>query len=169
MKKLVIQLFVGIFLLCCGFQAVAQTPITEYKEKLNSLSDDNPHILDGIINGAPSMLFINAEEMPGDYRGSGMPYKMMMLHEPSDLMPLLNAYEGQLDGLQVINIEWKGEEQYLFPINTLSKLPGLKYVYIRSEQQLTKQVVESSFPELIKMLEGQDQVEILYFTMEKPG
>lgn len=169
MKNLVLRFSGLVFLLCFGFYAHAQTPITEYTEKLNSMSDTEPYILDGIINGAPSMVFINAEGTPADYRGPGMPFKMMMLHKPSDLVPILNAYNGQLDGLQVVNIEWVNGDHYTFPMDMLAKLPGLEYVYIRSHEQLSEHMVRSSFQELVNRLQGETKVEILYFTMEKPG
>jgi len=158
----------SVLSLCFLGKAQAQTSITEYQTKLNSLPDTQAQLLNGVVNGAPSMVFINAENTPAVYQRPGEQIKMMMLHEPSDLVTLLDAYDGQLDAVTVINIEWNGTDTFTFPTDLLSKLPGLGYVYIRSYQNLSKPMIENTFQGLIQQLK-QTEVEILYFTMEQPG
>jgi hypothetical protein len=159
-----------VFVLCLGFKVQAQSlAITEYNAKLNSLTDMEEEILDDLVNGAPSMIFINTDSnQPEAYQPSGEQIKMIMLNKPSDVTPLLNAYKGQLNGVRVINIEWNGTDSFTFPTNFLAELPSVQYVYIRSYQDLSKAKIESAFQRLIQQLSEEMEVEILYSTMEQP-
>lgn len=157
----------AVFALCFGFKAQAQkkTEITEYNIKLNNIPDTQAQLLNGLVNGAPSMIFINADNMPSVYKRPGEQIKMMMLQMPSHLDPLLEAYNGQLDAVKIINIEWNGTDTFTFPTDLLSKLSGLDYVYIGSYQNLSKPMVENAFQGLIQQL-NQTEIEILYFVMQ---
>lgn len=161
----------AVFALCFGFKAQAQKKpeITEYNIKLNSLPDTQAQLLNSLVNGAPSMIFINGENKPTVYQRSGEQIKMMMLQMPSHLVPLLDAYKGELDALKVINIEWNGTDNFTFPTDFLAKLPSVEYVYIRSYQNLSQQIIENNFQQLVAQInQGANEAEILYSIMEQP-
>lgn len=158
-----------VFVLCLGFKAQAQSLITDYNVKLSGLPEMQAKILHGLVNGAPSMIFINNENAPAVYQRSGEQIKMMMLNKPSDLTSLLNTFKEELNALKVINIEWNGTDTFTFPMDFLAKLPSVEYVYIRSYQSLSQKIIENNFKQLLAQInQGANEVEILYSVMEQP-
>lgn len=172
MKKLVIQLFVGMFLLCCGFQAVAQTPITEYKEKIADLSAISPtaaQILDNRINGVSGAVFVNAEGQADKYEVAGEVLKVMYLKTANDFTSLTNANGNALQTISVLHIEWDAVWTFTFPQNLKTILPDLEFVYIRSYENLTSSLIANAFQTLLTNLDyDEDGIEVLFTTMEQP-
>jgi len=167
MKNISIYIIL-VFALCFGLKAQAQQPvIMEYSAKLAGLSELQAQLLDGLINGASSMVFIDSEGSPDIYQRGDEQVKKIMLRRPSEFDSIVKTYGDQLAGVQVINIEWNGTDVFTFPTNTMSTLPNLEYVHIRSYQNLSPQTITRGFQGLVVLMENSEDIEVLYSITEE--
>ena len=160
----------AVFALCFGFKAQAQSFITEYNTKLNSLPKIHAQLLNNLINGAPSSLYVNNDNEPAIFQRPEHHYsKMMYINKQSDFGLLAKAYSNHLSNIEVINIEWNGTDVFDFSNSVLSQFSNLQYIYIRSYQNLSQQIIENNFQQLVAQInQGANEVEILYSVMEQP-
>lgn len=167
MKKISTYIIL-VFALCLGFNAQAQQPvITEYSAKLNSLSEIQAESLDKLINGEQGGLYVNEDGKPEMYQDADNPPKTMFIHKPADLILLAEAYPNQLSKIELINIGWNDNEMFDIPSNALSKLSKLRYIFVRSNMELSKQSIEKNLLLLLTTIKSLANVEILYSGVEQ--
>lgn len=167
MKKAILYITMS-FALCFTFKAQAQNAVTDYNIKLNSLQNTQAEMLNNIINGPQSSVFVNNEQQSKIYIRSGAQVNTVFVKNPSDFTLLSGTYANEMNTVKVLNIEWNSSDTFSFPNDLLSVLPNLEYVYIRSYQNLSKQTIETSFQSLLALLSSKSGIEVLYTTMEQP-
>ena len=167
MKKLVIQLFVGIFLLCCGFQAVAQTPITEFKEKRRSLSEEQFEAFNQLFSEKLGSIYVdeNGQAQSSDIKGDQA--KLMIVNHNEDFEVLRTTFSNQLHAVEAIQLSWNGQDDIILPSDLLPMLSGLRYIVVSSNQILNSEIVRDNLPVLLTSLSASQQVEVLYNGMEQ--
>lgn len=162
-----IQYILLVFLLCFGIKAQAQI-VTAYEAKLRSLSTIETGKLDHLVNGAPSSMFVTFENEAKVYYGNGDLVLGMSIAKVADITQLATTFENKLNEIEIINIEWDGQEEIVLPIALLNKMSNLKYIYIRSYQVLNESLIQSRFQNMMNILREKENVEVLYYTMEQP-
>ncbi len=165
-----IQYILVVFVLFLGFQVQAQNTITAYEIKLSSLSTTEAEKLDYLANGAPSSMFVTRDNEAKINRSTNITTIVeMTLVKPSDFTKLVNAFENNLAEIEIINIEWDGQEDWAISNVILQKMEHLKYIYIRSYQPLNASIIQSRLQNLMNALEEKANVEVLFYTMKQPS
>ncbi|TDQ76047.1 hypothetical protein [Sphingobacterium yanglingense] len=155
--------------LCFVFKAQAQNPITAYHTKLESLSEAEAEKLAYLANGTPASMYVAGENEPIIHRVDSEPVVNMSVTKSSDFKELSSAFNASLKDILFINVEWNGEENMVIPEYVLSKLANLKYIYVRSYEQLNPAVIQDRFADMLQILKNYPGVEVLYQTMEQPS
>lgn len=164
MKNKVLYILVA---LCAGFSAQAQqVVITEYSVKLKSLSEAQVESLDHLINGEQGSLYVD-DDKPEIYQKMGNMPKTMFINKATDLNLLTGTYLDKLSAIEVIHVVWNNPEPFDIPSNALSKLSKLNYIFVSSNQELSKQIIESNLPSLLKKVRSFANLEILYSGVEQ--
>lgn len=167
MKNLVIQLFVGLFLLCSGFQAVAQTPITEYKEKRRNLSGKQLDAFNQLFLEKLGSIYVDEDGQAQRSDKHGDQAKLMIVNHPEDFKVFLTAFSGQLHAVEAIQLGWDGQGAIVFPAELLTMLTGLRYIVVRSSRVLNSEIVGENLPLLLTGLSASQHIQILYSGMEQ--
>lgn len=167
-----IQFFLNIFLvfvLCFGFKAQSQNKITDLDTKLTTLSTVESEHLDYFIYGMPSSMFVTYQNEAKLYYTESDIVLKMSIEKSEDFSMLATAFEQKLGGLVVIDIEWDGQSNITIPVDLLSKMKHLRYVYIRSYISMDEATVRSRFQNMLDQLSTKANVEVVYHTMEQPS
>ncbi|SKC11854.1 hypothetical protein SAMN05660841_04352 [Sphingobacterium nematocida] len=171
MKSNIIYI-VLLFALCFGFKAQAQkVKITEYGDKIAGLaSEEEKETLDKLINGLPNSIYVNKDNKAQIFQRGDKIIESMSLRKSEDLEILEKVFVNMFKDIKIIEIEWNATDSFvLLNRNFLSQFPTLKYIYIKSYENLSQQFVESQFPTLIEYLRDGVGVEVIYVTMEQPN
>ena len=159
-----------ICVLCFGFKAQAQNlAITEYHNKLESLATDQSEELERLVNGAPRFIFMDGLEGPSEFERLGVPIEKMLINNSDDFMELAKSFPNALVSIKLLEIVWNGNAAFQMPKDILRSLTDLRFVYIRSYEELSIGLIQSNFQNLLQQLEiNNREVEVLYYTMEQP-
>lgn len=167
-----VSYIVLFFALCFGLKAQAQkVKITEYGDKIASLGpSEEKETLDKLINGLPNSIYVNKDNKAEVFqRGDGL-IESMSLRKLEDVEILEKTYAKTFKHIKIIEMEWNSKDSFvLLNRNFLSQFPMLKYIYIKSYENLSDQLVESQFPALIEYLRDGVGVEVIYVTMGQPN
>lgn len=170
MKKSIINI-VLFFSLCFGIKSQAQMLVTEYKDKLSSLPEIHGKLLDNLINGAPSSIYVSNDNIAALFQQQEQYYpRMMFVTKPSDLNLLAQSYPSHIARIEVINILWNGSDVFEISSDLAVKLSdsNLQFIYIQSNQNLSKQLIENHFQQLIGQVDSLNgDVEILYSVIKQ--
>lgn len=156
------------FVLCFSFKTKAQNSIEEFKYKKSNLSIKEAQELDFLIKGGKGYMFITKDKEVlsyPDYKG----IKRVDIKSSNDLNVITKASNVNIESIIAINIEWNGDEVFLIEEDVLQKFSALKYVYIRSYKDLSKELIEQMFYKLFELLKEHKNVIVLYETMEQPS
>ncbi|MBB1140062.1 hypothetical protein [Myroides sp. WP-1] len=135
----------GLFtlFLCFGFKAQAQR-VVAYQTKLSELT----------VEQAQEFSAFLAE----DYNDHFVNFRAF---QNTDL---------EVEEIAVIDLKWNGQDVITLPTRSIQRMSKLKYIYLRSHQVMDDNYVKQRFSALIRQLERLgNEVEIVYFIMEKPN
>ncbi len=155
-------LFLCFFCLFYNINAQEIT-IQEINDRINNTSQSESVQIKYLAYGAPNSIFVNAENGPSKFLRNNQSVDEINAKGSNDVSTLSQFYTNDLDKVQIITINLGHQEPPTLSEETLSKLPDLKYVYIRSEQKLSKNTIENKFKDLIALLTTKrNDVIILY-------
>lgn len=157
-----------IFALCFGFKAQAQN-IIGYQTKLDNLGSEQADQLIHLVNGPSTTIFVTEQDKADIFKGNTTQVTIMKINQSSDFDKLTQQFGQQLNEVVVLDIEWDGKEELVIPGVLLEQMSNLKYIYIRSYEMLNTSVIQNRFSNLINQLNGNANVEVLYYTMEQPS
>ncbi|MDR0228490.1 MAG: hypothetical protein LBI72_05430 [Flavobacteriaceae bacterium] len=157
-----------ILVLCFGFKAQAQN-IVAYETKLKSLSNVKADELNHLVNGATTAIFVTEQNAPELYIGKAVGVSVMRVRHTSDFVKLESQFKDVVKEVTLLDVEWNGKEEIILPVGLLEKMSNLKYIYIRSYDYLDSTVIKNKFSVLIKQLQDNLTIEVLFYTMEKPS
>lgn len=164
-----IQYILVVFVLFLGFQVQAQNTITAYETKRSSLSNVESIQLNSLINGASTFIAITDQNQAEIYKGNTNTVSTMKVTQSSDFAKLAQSFEDKLAEIKVLSIDWNGQEEIVLPTALLNRMSNLKYIYIRSYEIVNPIIIQNKFSSLLNQLDENTQVEVLFYTMEKPS
>lgn len=139
--KYIFSLFT--LLLCFVFRAQAQR-VVAYQTKLSELTVEQAREFSVLLAGDYNDYFVN-------------------------FRALQNTTQ-EIETIALVDLKWNGQDVIVLPASSMSRMQGLRYIYLRSPLAMDDDFVRLRFAALIRQLERlSNDVEIVYSTMEKPN
>jgi len=166
--KSLFKYIIIVFVLCFGFKTQAQTSIEEFKYKKSNLSSKESQELDFLINGGEGYMFITKDKQVISFPGKDG-ITRLDINSSNDFTELTKGFTANMTSVIAINIQWDGNEEIVLEEQFLQKISDLKYIYIRSYTDLSKDLIQQKFYKLLEQLNKHKNVIVLYETMEQPS
>lgn len=142
MKQIYIFSLFALFL-CFGFKAQAQR-VVAYQTKISELPVEQASAFSAFLAGDYNEHFVN-------FRA-------------------LRDTTQEVETIAVVDLKWNGQDVITLPAHCMQRMQHLQYIYLRSTQVMDDALVRQRFAALIRQLERmENEVEIVYSTMEKPN
>lgn len=165
MKKLVIQLFVGMFLLCCGFQAIAQTSsfdILTLSEKLDNAPQTERERFITLKIETAKRAYVESDFTFSSLSSEEGPVEVIEFEGNSALKVNLNENITEILSLvEMIILNVESDENFDELHAIVRKSPLVRYIVIRSYNAFTKEGVSSLFEDLSPDFKNEVIIEIL--------
>lgn len=165
MKKLVIQLFVGMFLLCCGFQAVAQTSsfdILTLSEKLDNASQPELERFIRLKSETSQRVYVESDFTFSSPSSEDALIEVIEFEGNTALKVNLNEnIANALSSVEMIILNVESDENFEALNTILPKASLVRYIVIRSYNAFTKDAVNSLLGDLSPDFKNEVIIEIL--------
>ncbi len=158
-----------VFLVFISIKTQAQIKINAYSSKVKSLSEAQKEALDFIFFGPVSKV---------DFMGSDEPAFLWSEQGPVKAVKL--AYD-QLDELkdgrfatafktaEVISVFWKKGQALALNESYLTQFKNIRYLLISGYDDYNEAVLKDLLKDLINNAGTSNQLEVIYFKMERPS